>query len=173
MLYVPLHLFPSLVVALLLCDYCVLLISLVWTSLIDMQCLQIGDQVHKFSNIVPEAHSSPFEVYRHKNSSSSSPKIDLLGRVTHKIQVRRGLDSSSMERIKNRTEEAERERNSRKYLHPRLYSNTDCFLEPYFWKNRLQQNELLQSMLGTIRQIHVLISPSSKINPALKDQASV
>jgi hypothetical protein len=82
-----------------------------------MQCIQIGDQVHKFSNIVPEAQSSPFEVYRHKHSSSS-PKIDLLGRVTHKIQVRRGLDSSSMERIKNRTEEAERERNSRKYSTP-------------------------------------------------------
>jgi hypothetical protein len=78
--------------------------------------LQIGQHVHKFSGIVPEAQSSPFEIYRQK-TSSSTPKLDLLGRVTHKIQVRRGLDSSSMERIKNRTEEAERERNSRKCSH--------------------------------------------------------
>jgi hypothetical protein len=162
---------PCLVVALLPCDYCVLLISLVWASLTDMQCLQIGDQVHKFSNIVPEAHSSPFEVYRHKHSSSSTPKIDLLGRVTHKCQVRRGLDSSSMERIKNRTEEAERERNSRKYLFPPLYLL--ILLELCFWKNRLQQNELVPSMLATIRQIHVLIFQSSKINPERRDQAFV
>ena|SRR5947207_1607475 len=78
--------------------------------------LEIGRQLHKFSGIVPEAQSSPFEIYRQKKSSSN-PKLDLLGRVTHKIQVRRGLDSSSMERIKNRTEEAERERNSRKCSH--------------------------------------------------------
>lgn len=95
-----------------------------------MQCIQIGDQVHKFSNIVPEAQSSPFEVYRHKHSSSS-PKIDLLGRVTHKIQVRRGLDSSSMERIKNRTEEAERERNSRKYSTPFIYTK---YLLSFFFR---------------------------------------
>lgn len=84
--------------------------------------LQIGEQVHKFSGVVPEAQSSPFEVYRQKKASSGN-KIDIVGRVTHKIQVRRGLDSSSMERIKNRTEEAERERNSRKYhslSHPNL-----------------------------------------------------
>jgi hypothetical protein len=80
----------------------------------DWKCLQIGGQLHKFSGVVPESSSSPFEVYRHKKSSSN-PKLDFLGRVTHKIQVRRGLDTSSMERIKNRTEEAERERNSRKY----------------------------------------------------------
>src|SRR5271155_803159 len=173
MLYVPFHLFPQSSCCSIALLYCVLLISLVWASLTDMQCLQIGDQVHKFSNIVPEAHSSPFEVYRQKHSSSSTPKIDLLGRVTHKCQVRRGLDSSSMERIKNRTEEAERERNSRKYLYPHLYSHTYCFLELCFWKNRLQRNELLPSMLATIHQIHVLIFQSSKLNPERRDQASV
>jgi hypothetical protein len=77
--------------------------------------LKIGDQEHKFSGVVPESANCPFEIYRTKNTSST-PKLDLIGKVTHKIQVRRGLDSSSMERIKNRTEEAERERHSRKYF---------------------------------------------------------
>ena len=78
------------------------------------QGLQIGDKVHKFSAIAPETQSSPLEIYRQK-TSSLNPKLDLLGRVTHKIQVRRGLDKGSMDRIKNRTEEAERERHSRKF----------------------------------------------------------
>lgn len=89
--------------------------------LIYPQGLKIGHEVHKFG-IVPEAQSSPFEIYCQKKSSSN-PKLDLLGKITHKIQVRRGLDSSSMERIKNRTEEAERERNSRKFIPPYTRSN--------------------------------------------------
>jgi len=73
----------------------------------------VGDKVHKFSGVTPEAAGSPLEIYRCK-SASTKPKLDLLGRVTHKIQVRRGLDVTSMGRIKQRTEEAERERTSRK-----------------------------------------------------------
>jgi hypothetical protein len=81
----------------------------------NQQGLKIGDKVHQFSGIIPESSSAPFEIYRQKTSSTSA-KLDMIGRVTHKVQVRRGLDSSSMSRIKNRTEEAERERNSRKYF---------------------------------------------------------
>jgi len=78
--------------------------------------LKVGDQLHKFSGVVPEA--APFEIYRQKQNGNSSgnEKLSLVGRVSHKIQIRRGLDTSSMERIKNRTEEAERERQSRKYF---------------------------------------------------------
>lgn len=93
------------------------LLSDITYKLIYQQGLKIGNDIHKFSGIVPEAQSSPFEIYCQQKSSSNS-KLDLLGRVTHKIQVRRGLDFSSMERIKNRTEEVERERNSRKYIPP-------------------------------------------------------
>ena len=77
----------------------------------------MGAQIHKFSGIVPEA--APFEIYKQKQSASTSAgngNLSLVGRVSHKIQIRRGLDTSSMERIKNRTEEAQRERQSRKYL---------------------------------------------------------
>src|SRR2546423_10035759 len=72
--------------------------------------LIIADNVHRISGVVPE--TGPFEVYRHKNSSTH-PKLDILGRVTHKIEVRRVIDNTSIQRIKSRTEEAERERNSR------------------------------------------------------------
>jgi hypothetical protein len=105
---------PHLIAAL-LSEASVSVISGIVCTDANQQGLKIGDKVHQFSGIIPESSSAPFEIYRQKTSSTSS-KLDMIGRVTHKVQVRRGLDSSSMNRIKNRTEEAERERNSRKYF---------------------------------------------------------
>jgi hypothetical protein len=141
------------------------LLSTITHKLIYQQGLKIGNDIHKFSGIVPEAQSSPFEIYC-QQKSSSIPKLDLLGRVTHKIQVRRGLDSSSMERIKNRTEEAERERNSRKYIPPHLKSNG---VELSSWKSLLHRGVLHRSTHVKIPLILEAIYPYC---PVVKDLVS-
>ncbi|CAB66442.1 RNA polymerase II transcription elongation factor Ell1 [Schizosaccharomyces pombe] len=82
---------------------------------VSLECSDVGtsilanDRSYKCTS-VPE--TAPHEIYRLVDSNS----LQLVGRVSQKLQLRRELDSLTAERVKNRTQEAQKEKEEKRIV---------------------------------------------------------